>query len=163
MTAPYRPRTPCWLVKISEVSKDLQSGDLMLGAWNVSRSMRGGPCGIEAVRDLDFGVDMFGSLPGCESVYQEVMEHGLNLEVFRSQSCSSVCLHPFRVWDFARPAGTPSTINLPRAPVVPPQKVFGPSKPTPNTFLEGTWSPTKLLVFHMFSLWFSHDAISSSP
>ena len=24
---------------------------------------------------------------------------------------------------------------------VPPQKVFGPSKPTPNTFLEGTWSP----------------------
>ena len=26
----------------------------------------------------------------------------------------------------------------PRAPVVPPQKVFGPSKPTPNTFLEGT-------------------------
>ena len=24
---------------------------------------------------------------------------------------------------------------------VPPQKVFGPSKPTPNTFLEGPWSP----------------------
>ena len=24
---------------------------------------------------------------------------------------------------------------------VPPQKVFGPSNPTPNTFLEGTWSP----------------------
>ena len=24
---------------------------------------------------------------------------------------------------------------------VPPQKVFEPSKPTPNTFLEGTWSP----------------------
>ena len=24
---------------------------------------------------------------------------------------------------------------------LPPQKVFGPSKPTPNTFLEGTWSP----------------------
>ena len=24
---------------------------------------------------------------------------------------------------------------------VPPQKVFGPSKPTPNTFSEGTWSP----------------------
>ena len=22
-----------------------------------------------------------------------------------------------------------------------PQKVFGPSKPTPNTFSEGTWSP----------------------
>ena len=24
---------------------------------------------------------------------------------------------------------------------VPPQKVFGPSKPTPNTFSEGTWRP----------------------
>ena len=24
---------------------------------------------------------------------------------------------------------------------VPRQKVFGPSKPTPNTFLQGTWSP----------------------
>ena len=24
---------------------------------------------------------------------------------------------------------------------VPPQKVFGPSKPTTNTFLEGIWSP----------------------
>ena len=29
---------------------------------------------------------------------------------------------------------------LPRVPVVPPQKVLGPSKPTSNTFLEGTWS-----------------------
>ena len=32
-----------------------------------------------------------------------------------------------------------------------PQKVFGPSKPTPNTFLEGTWSPrdwSETLVVH---------------
>ena len=27
---------------------------------------------------------------------------------------------------------------------VPPQKVFGPPKPTPNTFLEGTWSPRRM-------------------
>ena len=33
--------------------------------------------------------------------------------------------------------GDVSTLGL----QVPPQKVFGPSKPTPNTFLEGTWSP----------------------
>ena len=26
----------------------------------------------------------------------------------------------------------------------PPQKVFGPSKPTPNTFSEGIWSPIRV-------------------
>ena len=31
-----------------------------------------------------------------------------------------------------------------RAPVVRPQKVFGPSKPTPKTFSEGTWNPRGL-------------------
>ena len=29
---------------------------------------------------------------------------------------------------------------------VPPQKVFGPSKPTPNTFLEGTWAALEKTV-----------------
>ena len=30
--------------------------------------------------------------------------------------------------------------SIPTAPVIPPQKAFGPSKPTRNSFLEGTWS-----------------------
>ena len=40
---------------------------------------------------------------------------------------------------------TTSTLGL----QVPPQKVFGPFKPTPNTFLEGTWSPRVYVPFFL--------------
>ena len=39
---------------------------------------------------------------------------------------------------------------------VPPQKVFGPSKPTPKTFLEGTWSPRDMYIsiyIHIRFVW----------
>ena len=35
---------------------------------------------------------------------------------------------------------------------VPPQKVFGPSKPTPNTFVKGTWSPRDRVCFKFITI-----------
>ena len=52
-------------------------------------------------------------------------------------------------------------INLhPRDPVVPPQKVLGPSKPTPNTFSEGTWILRDIVIVTKVSAeqWKEHSS-----